>query len=296
MHTEENSAIEDFEGWITKEIKQFVKDDPDNRLKRLDDSAIFDEPLVGFVAGDDEIFKQLKQVIGEFHLTPEEALTKATDRNGHGHVNADELGVISYVLPISDQTRTQNARSKERPSERWANTRLFGEEFSRKLQSHVVSLMEDRGFQALAPELEDEIFRIFVDDKVGWTSVWSQRHMAFSAGLGTFGLSDGLITAVGKAHRVGSVVVNHPLTSPDRPDDIHRDCLFYRGIDCRTCKKRCPVDAIDDKGHDKKICSEFVFKQIPIIKERYGIDIYGCGLCQTNVPCGKGIPKSAKGF
>lgn len=239
---------------------------------------------------------QLKQVIGTFHLTPQEALSKVSARNGDATVKADELGVISYVLPITDQTRRENARSKERPSERWANTRLFGEEFNGKLQNHIVSLLQQRGFQAVAPEQEDELFRVFVDDKVGWTSVWSQRHMAFSAGLGTFGLSDGLITPVGKAHRVGSVVVSQALKSVERSDDIHRDCLFYRGIDCRTCKKRCPVDAIDDNGHDKQACSEFVFKQIPIIKELYGIDIYGCGLCQTNVPCGKGIPKSAKGF
>lgn len=248
------------------------------------------------MAGDDEIFRQLKQVIGAFHLTPEEALAGVAERTGQAHTDADALGVIAYILPITEQTRRENGRSKERPSERWANTRLFGEEFNRKLQSHIVTLLEDQGFQAVAPELDDELFRVFMDDKVGLTSVWSQRHIAFSAGLGTFGLSDGLITSVGKAHRIGSVVVNHPLESSERTDDIHRDCLFYRGIDCRTCKKRCPVDAIDDNGHDKQLCSEFVFKQIPIIKEHYGIDIYGCGLCQTNVPCGKGVPKSAKGF
>lgn len=248
------------------------------------------------MAGDDEIFRQLKQVIGAFHLTPEEALAGVAERTGQAHTDADALGVIAYILPITEQTRRENGRSKERPSERWANTRLFGEEFNRKLQSHIVTLLEDQGFQAVAPELDDELFRVFMDDKVGLTSVWSQRHIAFSAGLGTFGLSDGLITSVGKAHRIGSVVVNHPLESSERTDDIHRDCLFYRGIDCRTCKKRCPVDAIDDSGHDKQVCSEFVFKQIPIIKEHYGIDIYGCGLCQTNVPCGKGVPKSAKGF
>jgi epoxyqueuosine reductase QueG len=34
-----------------------------------------------------------------------------------------------------------------------------------------------------------------------------------------------------------------------------------------------------------------VFKQIPIIKEKYGIDIYACGLCQTAVPCEEKIPR-----
>jgi hypothetical protein len=37
---------------------------------------------------------------------------------------------------------------------------------------------------------------------------------------------------------------------------------------------------------------EFVMKQIPVVKEEYGIDIYGCGLCQTGVPCAEGVPKA----
>ena len=55
--------------------------------------------------------------------------------------------------------------------------------------------------------------------------------------------------------------------------------------------KRCPADAITEAGHDKVRCAEFVMKQAAVIKEEYGIDIYGCGLCQTGVPCEDGIPE-----
>ncbi len=283
--------ISGFEEWIAEEIRGFVREDPANRFEQLDGSPIFETPLVGYVAGDDAIFTQLKQVIGEFHLTPPEVMAAVARRRNLPTPAADSLGVISYVLPISARTRSENAQSKQRPSERWAHTRLFGEQFNRKLQAHVVALLEERGHLAVAPELEDELFRIFVDERVGWTSCWSQRHVAFSAGLGTFGLSDGLITAVGKAHRVGSVIVDRHLESPARPDDIHRDCLSYQGLDCKTCRKRCPADAISEHGHDKALCMQFVFKQISEIKESYGIDIYACGLCQAGVPCEKGIPK-----
>jgi epoxyqueuosine reductase QueG len=203
-----------------------------------------------------------------------------------------ELGVISFVLPISSRTRDQNAGARDRPSERWAHTRLFGEQFNRKLQAHVVSLLEERGHLAVAPEQEPELFRIFVDERVGWTSVWSQRHVAFGAGLGSFGLSDGLITAAGKAHRLGSVVVNRRLESSSRPEDIHGDCLWYQGLSCRSCAKRCPAGAITEDGHDKARCMRFVFEQIAFIKERYGIEIYACGLCQAGVPCEGGIPEA----
>jgi epoxyqueuosine reductase len=92
------------------------------------------------------------------------------------------------------------------------------------------------------------------------------------------------------------VVVNQTLVSPERTDDIHRDCLTHRGVSCRSCMERCPVGAITEEGHDKARCSQFVFEQVPFIKAEYGIDIYGCGLCQTGVPCQEEIPKMPKRF
>jgi epoxyqueuosine reductase QueG len=283
--------IEEFKKWITEEIKRFVSEDPGNRLEKLDGSHIFEEPLVGFVAGNDPIFRQLKGVIGEFHLTPYEAMEKIARERGVPIPSEEEIGVISYILPISKKTRKENARTKGKPSERWAHTRLFGEEFNRKLEAHIVSVLKEKGYFAVAPELEPSIFRMLVDERVGLASPWSQRHVAFAANLGTFGLSDGLITEKGKAHRVGSVVVNQPLDSPRRTTDIHRDCLFFQRGSCMICAKRCPAGAITEQGHDKNKCMEFVFKQIPMIKEDYGIDIYACGLCQTAVPCEEKIPR-----
>jgi epoxyqueuosine reductase QueG len=282
----------EFERWIGGEIKRFVKDDTGNRLERVDGSPIFEEPLVGFVAGDDPIFGHLKQVIGEFHLTPVEVMETIARERGLPVPAAAEIGVISYVLPISRRTRKENAGMTDRPSERWAHTRLFGEQFNRKVQAHLVSVLEEKGHFAVAPEMEERLFRMLLDEKVGWASTWSQRHTAFAAGLGTFGLSDGLITAAGKGHRVGSVVVDHALNSSQRTEEVYRDCLSHRELGCRTCIKRCPADAISEAGHDKARCMEFVMKQIPVVKEEYGIDIYGCGLCQTGVPCEAGIPKA----
>lgn len=38
------------------------------------------------------------------------------------------------------------------------------------------------------------------------------------------------------------------------------------------------------RAHAGMTCAEFV-------KKNYGLDGYGCGLCQTGVPCESGIPK-----
>jgi epoxyqueuosine reductase len=276
--------MSDFEEWVVSEIRRLVLKDEENRMTGVDNSPFFDEPLVGFTSGEDPIFRELKGIIGDFHLTPEEVMTSHCEKIGIDPPKANEIGVISFVLPISEATRRENASMKAGPSERWSHTRLFGERFNKSLQRHLVSLLEDNGHLAVAPE-QTENFKIVEDERVGKASSWSQRHVAFACGLGTFGLSDGLITARGKAHRIGSVVVDMPLESPGRGEDIHAGCIYFQNDGCKVCAKRCPVDAISEDGHDKVKCSEFVFGQADMIMERYGIDIYGCGLCQTGVPC-----------
>ena len=282
-----------FREWISEEIERFVREDPGNRLERLDGSPIFQPPLVGFVSGSDPIFRKIKEVIGEFYMTPFEAVEKIAEGRGVMAPPEDRIGIVSFILPISNETRRENAKLKDAPSERWAHTRLFGEQFNKKLQQHLVSVVAQKGYFVAAPEMEEKLFRMLVDEKVGWASTWSQRHVAFAANLGTFGLSDGLITRAGKAHRVGSIIVDQPLESPQRTDDIHRDCLFYRDGSCKKCIERCPADAISEQGHDKQTCAAFVLSQAGLIKERYGIDIYGCGLCQTGVSCERRIPAKA---
>ncbi|WP_287587893.1 hypothetical protein [Candidatus Borrarchaeum sp.] len=287
---------EEFKKWITEEIKRFVREDPDNRLNLLDGSYIFEEPLIGFVAGDDPIFYKLKEVIGEFHLTPKEAVTKIAENKGISVPSEKEIGVISYILPISKKTREENAKMKSMPGERWAHTRLFGEQFNKKLQRHLVAFLEEEGYFTVAPQQVGDLFETKRDDKVGYASTWSQRHVAFAADLGTFGLSDGLITKAGKAHRCGSVVVNQPLDSPQRREinetNLHWDCLYYQNEGCIECVMRCPVGAISEEfGHDKDLCFEHaVKKSAEFVKENYKIDIYGCGLCQTDVPCEEESP------
>lgn len=60
--------VEEFKNWITEEIKKFVSEDPGNRLKQLDGSPIFEEPLVGFVAGNDPYSANLKRLLGSSTL------------------------------------------------------------------------------------------------------------------------------------------------------------------------------------------------------------------------------------
>jgi epoxyqueuosine reductase QueG len=128
--------------------------------------------------------------------------------------------------------------------------------------------------------------------KYGFASTWSERHAAYACGLGTFGLSDGLITASGKAIRVGSVVALIRIAPSPRPyGDHHAYCLFHAKGVCGKCMQRCPAGAITAAGHDKVRCKAYICQEsIPFVKARYGFVGKGCGLCQTGVPCESHIP------
>ncbi|MDR3553240.1 MAG: hypothetical protein P4L55_00660 [Syntrophobacteraceae bacterium] len=275
--------------WLEKIISDFVQDSPENSLKMETEEKAFDEVLVGFSSGGDPLYDTYKDVVGEDHWTPLEALSKKFPdlRAAPG-----DLTVISWVLPQRGPTKEDNRKESFYPSRRWVQARFPGEEFNSALRNHVVRELALRGIQSVAPLLLPE-WKWVKSSKFVYTSYWSERHAAYAAGLGTFGLCDGLITAKGKAHRAGSVVANLKVSPSPRPyQDHHAYCLFFYDGACTGCQKRCPVDAITENGHDKVKCWDHAGGTCAkFVKENYGFDGYGCGLCQTGVPCESGIPK-----
>lgn len=263
---------------VREEIRRFVEESPENRFP--DGSGpYFDEPLVGFASAADPLFTEYKGIIGDFHLTPAELLEGAAT-------------VIVWVLPISRDTRETNRLESQWPSRRWALTRTHGEALNGALRRHLAAHLEGLGHRVLVPQYAPA-WQEFTDTPVGVASSWSERHAAYAAGLGTFSLSDGLITARGIAHRVGSVITDLALPATPRTAPDHRhNCLWHRDGTCGVCIGRCPVGAITFSGHDKVRCREYVYDTVPrAVGERYGVPWTGCGLCQTRVPCEAAVPR-----
>ena len=280
------------EQWFIDEIKRKIATHPENHLEYpYPTEPIFDEPLVGFVRGDDPIFQKLKTIIGPHHYTPHEIMAWQAEKNDVPSPPAEELSVVSYVMPITRATKQQNAECTEWPAERWAQTRLSGEIFSQEFTREIVTFLMDNGVLAIAPDVTP-LFNKKRYPKVGWASPWSHRHVAYAAGLGTFGMHDFLITEKGCAHRLGSFVVHKQLQpNRQRPDDIHAYCLQYQGKKCMKCARRCPVGAISEEtAHDKEACYKHVAGSLKYCLKNYHIFIYGCGLCAVHVPCESGIP------
>lgn len=265
------------EDLIRKGIISFITDNPANQLPESE-SPYLDEPLVGFTSAADSIFSDYKRIIGPFHLLPTELLPEAAT-------------VITWVLPINIAVRASNRKQTDFPSREWALTRTHGEAVNAALRRHVVAWLEGMGHKAVAPQYSP-LWQEFGDTPVGIASSWSERHVAYAAGLGTFSLSDGFITSRGIAHRCGSVITSLQLAPSGRTAISHlHNCLYYRNGSCGACIARCPVDAISFEGHDKYRCREFVYGTVPQkLSAEYGVAQLGCGLCQTKVPCEAMIP------
>lgn len=239
----------------------------------------FDEPLTGIAAADDPFFQKFKTVIGAHHWTPEEALHFA-------YPEARAKSVFVWILPVNRRVRESNLAERNGPSKAWAAMRSFGEMCNENMRRQMCRLLEQRGFAAIAPHLEQvkqglDIFGM------GFTSHWSERHIAFTAGLGTFGLSAGLITERGIAMRIGSIVTDLELTPTQRP---YGDDPFAWCNRCGACARRCPAHAIgpDFADRDKKKCCDYIMGNVaPGRENTYGwMDLsLGCGLCQTGVLC-----------
>jgi len=277
-------------------IKNFMKTTEFNRRTQIDEGVYFDEPLLGFASGNDPLFFEYKDIIGSFHYTPREIISTALKEKGKGLLLSeyDQLSVISWILPAHEDIRKSNRREDRYASRLWVCLKEFGEPCNNALRKHVVSYLEELGYVAVAPALLPTV-KSFRDDKVGWASPWSERHVAYACGLGTFGLTDGFISARGTAVRVGSVVTLLKLIPSERTyRDPRENCLSFQGEKCRKCVSRCPVGAITERGHDKDKCREYTgSEEVRTSQRDYGLPrfVSACGLCLTGVPCESRIPR-----
>jgi epoxyqueuosine reductase len=278
------------EKWVRDLIQGFIVDSPENSMHTEDEEPAWEEALVGFAAGTDPIWQQYKEYVGAFHWTPWEVFNQ---HRPEANVNADRLTVISWILPQRQLVRKTNRSAKEFPSEEWARIRIYGEAFNTALRRHLVERLEREGHPAVAPMLVPN-WTIVQSQRFSYASSWSERHAAHAAGLGTFGLCDGLITAKGKAMRAGSVVAQLSLEATPRPYATHQAyCLFFAEGTCGKCIDRCPVGAISEAGHDKEKCRLHLVRTREYVEKTYHFEGYGCGLCQVGVPCEARIPVKA---
>ncbi|SMP38629.1 hypothetical protein [Anoxynatronum buryatiense] len=249
-------------------------------------------PITGYAAGNDPLFGFLRDDIGDFYWLPSEVYDKSNPSQ-ELQSHDETLTVVSIGFSQTAATKKDQAGVREIPCDKWLVTRGEWEAFIKDFCRRLVVALSDEGIEAVAVDLLPSLQREN-SIRYGFASNWSHRHTAFVAGLGTFGLSEGLITRQGKAMRFTSLVVKATLPADERKYRNHQEwCAFHANGTCGACMYRCPVNAITPAGHDKNRCSDYLNR----LKKELGPSlltqshyISGCGLCQTKVPCQDGIP------
>ena len=283
----EASTIDNPSAWVTSLIKDFTATSALNSLKNPANEKAWDEPLVGFSRGDDPLYELYKEKVGPFHWTPLEIFQQTFPGTP---AKAEELTVISWILPQTELVKADLRKETKNPAERWVRARMYGELFNEALRKYVAESLTKAGHPAVAPTLSPN-FKMEKSDRYVFASTFSERHAAYASGLGTFGLCDGLITPKGKAMRCGSVVARIQIAPTARPyEDHHAYCLFYAKGICGMCITRCPGGAISKSGHDKLACMKQLGVTTQYSEKQFGITGYGCGFCQTGTPCESRIP------
>ncbi len=270
---------------IVAKIHIWMENIENNILIPGSDLHAFGKPVIGCAQGNDSIFNFLKKDIGaDFYWTPVDAFSAAFPKI---KILPEELSVIAWALPQTEHTRKAHRQATTMPSKEWSCARHYGEKVNENLRKYVVSHFSDQNIESCAPVLLPEWSRA-ISKNHGFASSWSERHAAYACGLGTFGLSGGLITSVGKAVRIGSVIVKQQFQPTPQNYTKHNEwCLFYAKGKCNACIKRCPVDAISEAGHDKIKCKNYIRQvtSLYVEQEQLGFKVNSCGLCQTKVPC-----------
>ncbi|MBE6951912.1 MAG: epoxyqueuosine reductase [Ruminococcaceae bacterium] len=234
--------------------------------------VLFEAPLVGFADAADPIFETYQQegVVGPWHMLPQEWLPGAKT-------------VISMFFPFTEEVKEGERRAQlYETSAQWLHGRIEGQNYLVTLFKEISRRLTEAGVDNCVP-CYDPRFKVGRGRPVPgfdvrtYGSTWSERHAAYACGLGTFGLSKGIITEKGMAGRLGSIIVDAEMEVEPRPyTGVYDYCTR-----CGACVKRCPAKAIEPetgKNHDK--CAGHMDWTEVAYAPRYG-----CGKCQTCVPC-----------
>jgi len=224
-------------------------------------SFYYRKPLIGYAEAPNPLFLKLKEVANPAHLLPEELLPGAKT-------------VVAIFLPYTREIIESNKNGLY-PSELWAKAYIKTNRLLWKIIQKIKEELKNYGFKA------EGLMPTYQFDKKVLKAVWSHKHVAYIAGLGTFGLNNLLITPLGSGGRFGSFVTDAEIT-PTPTIEPYLQC--WRSEGCTYCRDICPVKALkdDNNAFDRQKCYAWCVKCGEAFSDANPVEI--CGKCATG-PC-----------
>ena len=242
---------------IRREIEGFVS----QYQERHETETRWREPLVGFASAADPLFVRLKTVVSPTHALPEDLLAGART-------------VIAFFIPFERFVAQSNIEGVL-VSKEWAKAYIQTNELIAAVCRHMKGLMESEGHSVVVTPPAHNF------DREKLMSDWSHRHVAFAAGLGSFGLNNMLITRRGSCGRLGSFLTTLGVVPDGRA--VAEACLHRAGRSCARCVERCVNGALSGRGFDRKRCYARCLENGISFKTMGKADV--CGKCVVGLPC-----------
>lgn len=257
---------------IARKVREFVSE----YETRPEIFTKWGTPLVGFADAAHPYVLALKEIVRPSHCVPGDALEGASV-------------IVVYYVPFNRELAKINAAAGRLAAPEWARAYEETNAMFPILNEHLGKFLGGLGYRAVMPQAA----RIF--DREALMSDWSQRHLAYAAGLGTFGINNMLITKNGCCGRYNSVVTDLDV-EPDAPLQEEL-CLYKKNGSCDVCIRKCPTGALKSTGFDRKACFALILEN-STVHTGFGSSYQDgagnpankdgsqvCGKCITASPC-----------
>lgn len=227
-------------------MRELIEDTIRSQVRQANEegrlSTRYREPLIGYAAAHDPLFEDLRRVAWEGHMTPSQLLPGART-------------VVAFFLPFEREVVLANRRlPRDQVAREWAVAYVETNAFIAEICLAVKRALESRGVACVFQKPTENY------DRARLMAPWSHKHVAYVAGLGTFGVNQMLITPAGCAGRIGTLVLDAPLEPGATPTRSGELCLIKAGEECGDCIGNCPVGALSETGFDRYRCHQRVLE------------------------------------
>ncbi|BBO70625.1 (Fe-S)-binding protein [Desulfosarcina alkanivorans] len=249
------------DGIMRKGIVAAIEAAVDEANRQAGIASAWQTPLVGFADAGDPLFDELPEAIRPSHALPGDLLPGART-------------VIAYFLPFDPAIARSNHRGAF-SSEAWAVAYIETNRLIASINDRMNTLLELAGYRGTRLPATHNF------DEEQLMSDWSHKHVAYIAGIGSFGHHHMLITDKGCCGRLGSVVTDARIAPTQRTD--RERCLFKYDGSCRKCENRCPAEALGEAPFRRHACYDRLLENARRHEHLGLADV--CGKCAATVPC-----------
>ena len=257
-------------------LQHFIQSYISAYQEREEIATRYGEPLIGFADAWHPYIQNLPQIVSPTHELPQNVLP-------------DARTIIAYYVPFTIELAKSNRADGMTASPEWARAYEETNALFAELNKAIIDFIQSQaGSAGVTPKAVTFYQNSLISD-------WSHRHIAYAAGLGTFGLNNMLLTRHGCCGRFSTVITNLELETGQPLTEEY--CLYKKNGSCGACVKHCPTGALTFDGYDRfkcyALCQENArlytqFGSSYTNEDGTGTNSVGsevCGKCITGSPC-----------